>query len=53
MWPVMTITLLLQLTDDEQLYARQEPVQEVQTIEQPTTHPAEQAVVAWPVEAQG
>lgn len=24
MWPVMTLTLLLQLTDDEQLYAQQE-----------------------------
>ena len=25
MWPVMTITLLLQLTDEEQLYAAKEP----------------------------
>lgn len=24
MWPVMTLTLLLQLTDDEQLYAEQQ-----------------------------
>lgn len=25
MWPVMTLTLLLQLTDEEQLYATNEP----------------------------
>ena len=26
MWPILSLTLLLQLTDDEQLYAVQDPM---------------------------
>ncbi len=54
MWPVMTLTLLLQLTDDEQLYAQQEESPEAKTTEQTTSHDQEQAApaVAWPLEAE-
>lgn len=51
MWPVMTLTLLLQLTDDEQLYAQQE-VQEPQQIEvaQPKETEQCEGAAAWPAE---
>ncbi len=51
MWPVMTLTLLLQLTDDEQLYAAapvvQPPAQEQQT---PTVPSEEVPTALWPTE---
>lgn len=47
MWPIMTLTLLLQLTDDEQLFAqRMEPV-----IYQPTPQQTAPAVPADPTPA--
>jgi len=56
MWPVLTLTLLLQLTDDEQLYAQaQQPaVQQGQKTEQKQpTKPAHQKPSAeWPKEEQ-
>lgn len=53
MWPVMTLTLLLQLTDDEQLYARQEETPEVKpSTEQVAPEVNEQPAAAWPVEAE-
>jgi hypothetical protein len=51
MWPVMTLTLLLQLTDDEQLYAQAPPTPPVVEQEQPATAPAADApAAAWPAE---
>lgn len=42
MWPVQTLTLLLCLTDEEQLYAQQLPkVEELPTIEVLAPVPAE------------
>lgn len=35
MWPVMTLTLLLQLTDEEQLYAQSPPEPAPVTTEAP------------------
>lgn len=53
MWPVMTLTLLLQLTDDEQLYAQQEEVKEVKTEQQAPAQKEERTPVAeWPTEAE-
>lgn len=53
MWPVMTLTLLLQLTDDEQLYAQQEQGEKVKTEAQAPAEQNEQAPTAeWPVEAE-
>jgi hypothetical protein len=50
MWPVMTLTLLLQLTDEEQLFAQQlQPV--VVPQEQPAPAPAaapETECAPWP-----
>ncbi|MBS1570578.1 MAG: hypothetical protein JST45_14205 [Bacteroidetes bacterium] len=50
MWPVMTLTLLLQLTDEEQLFAQQlQPV--VVPQEQPAPAPAtapEDDCASWP-----
>lgn len=52
MWPVMTLTLLLQLTDDEQLYAAA-PVPEppAQEVTAPVGKDEESPAAAWPVEA--
>lgn len=49
MWPVMTLTLLLQLTDDEQLYA-EAPVIQPATQQQEVVAPPveEQKTAAWP-----
>lgn len=53
MWPVMTLTLLLQLTDDEQLYAQQEEVEKVKTEGQAPAEQKEKAPTAeWPAEAE-
>ena len=53
MWPVMTLTLLLQLTDDEQLYAQQEEGKEVKTEAQAPARTSEEAPAAeWPAEAE-
>ncbi len=52
MWPVMTLTLLLQLTDDEQLFAvRTEPhiTPQEQAVESPATVPAD-TDIQWPAE---
>ncbi|MEO8591425.1 MAG: hypothetical protein ABI432_18740 [Flavobacteriales bacterium] len=36
MWPVQTLTLLLSLTDEEQLFAQNQPkLEEIQAIEAP------------------
>lgn len=41
MWPVITLSFFLQLTDEEQLFARIEPVLEEQCVEaQIATEPA-------------
>lgn len=45
MWPVMTLTLLLQLTDEEQLYAAKTPEPAVIEAEQAPA-PAEDAAPA-------
>ncbi|MBL0044860.1 MAG: hypothetical protein IPP33_10865 [Flavobacteriales bacterium] len=51
MWPVMTLTLLLQLTDDEQLYAAAPVVQPPAQEQQTPTVPAEGSSNApWPSE---
>ncbi len=48
MWPVMTLTLLLQLTDDEQLYAAA-PAEPQITVPQATAPAAEALPAAqWP-----
>lgn len=53
MWPVMTLTLLLQLTDDEQLYAQQEEGDEVKTEAQAPVAQNEQASTAeWSAETE-
>lgn len=53
MWPVMTLTLLLQLTDDEQLFAQKEEGEKVKTETQAPTGENEQAPNAeWPAEAE-
>lgn len=53
MWPVMTLTLLLQLTDDEQLYA-QEPTIAPPPVEQaaPGVPAGEAPVAEWPGEGE-
>lgn len=43
MWPVMTLTLLLQLTDEEQLYAQAPPEPAPVTTEAPAP-PAQDAL---------
>lgn len=49
MWPVMTLTLLLQLTDDEQLYAEAPLVQPVKQQQEVVAPPVEeQKTAAWP-----
>jgi hypothetical protein len=41
MWPVQTLTLLLSLTDEEQLFAQQQPlVKEIPAIEVQLADPA-------------
>ncbi len=53
MWPVMTLTLLLQLTDDEQLYARQEEMKEVKIEQQAPAQIHEHSPDAeWPETAE-
>ncbi len=53
MWPVMTLTLLLQLTDDEQLYAQKEEGEEVKTEAQALAEENAPAPTAeWPAEAE-
>lgn len=56
MWPVITLTLLLQLTDDEQLYAQveQPTVQQEQKTEQiqPAVPAVASPAAAWPDEDQ-
>ena len=53
MWPVMTLTLLLQLTDDEQLFAQKEEGEKVKTETQAPAAESEQAPTAeWPAEAE-
>ena len=49
MWPVMTLTLLLQLTDDEQLYAQETNTKEIM-IEAPASTPEENksSQASWP-----
>ena len=50
MWPVLTLTLLLQLTEEEQLFAQQmQPVVQPQVEQQvaPVTVP-EQSCAQWP-----
>ncbi len=52
MWPVMTLTLLLQLTDDEQLYAAAPmPEQPAQEVTAPVETEEETTAAAWPEEA--
>lgn len=52
MWPVMTLTLLLQLTDDEQLYAQERTIVPPPVEQAAPAVPAEEApVAAWPGEA--
>lgn len=49
MWPVMTLTLLLQLTDDEQLYAQERTIEPPSVEQAAPAVPAEEAPVAeWP-----
>gem|GEM_PF-1915202 len=53
MWPVMTLTLLLQLTDDEQLYAQQEEGKEVKVEAQaPAEGNEKQPAAEWPAGAE-
>ena len=54
MWPVMTLTLLLQLTDEEQLYAQQQPAVQAEVKEQAAQAPPVETVPAaeWPEETQ-
>ena len=53
MWPVMTLTLLLQLTDDEQLYAQQKEGEKVKTEAKAQAEQEKQAPTAeWPAEAE-
>ena len=52
MWPVMTLTLLLQLTDEEQLFASRntpvvEPQEQLKEV-RPTTA-VDDAIAQWPV----
>lgn len=52
MWPVMTLTLLLQLTDEEQLFAQQaQPavVPQEASVEAPAVVPSE-TCAQWPKE---
>jgi hypothetical protein len=54
MWPVMTLTLLLQLTDEEQLYAQAPPEPAPVTTEAPSTNdPAPALVVEITTEQNG
>ena len=47
----MTLTLLLQLTDDEQLYAQTPAVPEVKVEEEPPAPAeAEETTAPWPIE---
>lgn len=51
MWPIMSLTLLLQLTDDEQLYATQGPAPEpAPAVEAPAPAEQESPAAAWPCE---
>ncbi len=53
MWPVMTLTLLLQLTDDEQLFAQEAEGTEAATEIQATEHERPEApAAAWPAEGE-
>lgn len=53
MWPVMTLTLLLQLTDDEQLYAQATPPEPVTTEETQQGADVKEAPAAeWPMAAE-
>lgn len=54
MWPVMTLTLLLQLTDEEQLYAQETPAVQPAVEEQaaPATPVEEAPAAQWPEETQ-
>lgn len=53
MWPVMTLTLLLQLTDDEQLYAQQKEGEKVMSETQAPVQRSERTATAeWPAEAE-
>lgn len=52
MWPVMTLTLLLQLTDDEQLYAQDQPRSEATEQETPAPAQEEAPAATWPAEAE-
>lgn len=45
MWPVMTLTLLLQLTDEEQLYADRQP--EPAVIEATSAEPLEEPAASF------
>ncbi len=50
MWPVLTLTLLLQLTHEEQLFAQQdEPAEEPQTeVSEATTDKPDKNCATWP-----
>lgn len=54
MWPVMTLTLLLQLTDDEQLYARQQDTVKEAKPEVPVPVQKDDKAPAaeWPIEVE-
>ena len=53
MWPVMTLTLLLQLTDDEQLYAQHQVVKEGKVEQQAPAQMEKHAPDAeWPETAE-
>lgn len=54
MWPVMTLTLLLQLTDDEQLYAEERTIAPPPVEQAAPAAPAAEAPVAeWPGQEEG
>jgi hypothetical protein len=48
MWPVMTLTLLLQLTDDEQLYAQVPSINPTEKEVSAPAQPAPAPAIAWP-----
>ncbi len=52
MWPVMTLTLLLQLTDDEQLYAEVPVVKEPVQAQAPAPANKEEKTATWPEETE-
>ncbi len=54
MWPVMTLTLLLQLTDEEQLFAANaeptvQPQEQQQDMAQQAVKEQEETCAQWPV----